>query len=74
MSIERRAALSEIRVEGRRLSGVVMRYGDTSRRLTVNASSRDHSALPKWCTSTYSTILSAPWRGCRMVAWSFGVR
>ena len=30
MSIERRAALAEIRVEGRRLSGVVMKYGDVS--------------------------------------------
>ena len=28
--IERRAALGEIRVEGRRLTGTVMRYGETS--------------------------------------------
>ena len=28
--VERRAALGEIRVEGRRLSGVVMRYGEVS--------------------------------------------
>ena len=28
--VERRAALGEIRVEGRRLSGIVMKYGETS--------------------------------------------
>ena len=28
--IERRAALGEIRVEGRKLTGVVMRYGEVS--------------------------------------------
>ena len=30
MTVERRAALGEIRVEGRKLSGTVMRYGDVS--------------------------------------------
>ena len=30
MTIERRAQLTEVRVEGRRLTGVALRYGDTS--------------------------------------------
>ena len=63
-TVERRAAV-EIRVEGRRLTGVLMRYGDVSK------SHRERFAPaacgpPQSYTWTSITTQSAPLRGCPM--------
>ena len=67
MAIERRAATVEIRVEGRKLSGVVMRYG------AVSPSHRERflpgrSGWRRPCTWTSTTILSVRLPGIRAEA------
>ena len=57
--IERRAAIGEIRVEGRKLTGVVMRYGEVS---PSHKERFEPGALLAWTgrfTWTWATTASA---------------
>ena len=66
MEFERRVSGIELRAEGRRLSGVVMRYRATSARATASGSSR---ARFGWPIRSISTLHHDPERA---IAWHPG--